>query len=390
MATRFLFMTNHIQVVSKRRMKMKMKVFKFIGNNQKSELFRYIRITCSSILLLSTTSAYAAPSISNITGTVSTGQSVTVSGSGFGTKAMAPPVIFDTVDNQSSYSGLSNGASVPYGGSYPWGDNTDGTGNMLFSTTEGRNGSKCYKGLNTSWKATVGNVTFSNPSQQIYASWWWKTDTAAYNSSISQSSKFIRLGSSTDISNLTFSWTEEAAYVYSTNGGGYGSQTGNLWASWLGKVNSWDFYEVSIDWANKTYTLKINNQVSKQQSWSGITPFNFDYIWKIGWDGGGTNPIFLTSWLDDIYVDRTFSRVMIGNASTYSACTHFEMQPPTTWNANGQSITANVNQGSFANGTTAYLYVVDSAGTASNGQQITFGSGTTTTLPAAPTNLILK
>ncbi len=63
---------------------------------------------------------------------------------------------------------------------------------------------------------------------------------------------------------------------------------------------------------------------------------------------------------------------MIGNASTYASSTHFEMQPPTAWS--DSSVTVTVNQGSFADGSTAYLYLIDANGNVSAGNQITFGS----------------
>ena len=72
-------------------------------------------------------------------------------------------------------------------------------------------------------------------------------------------------------------------------------------------------------------------------------------------------------WWDEIYVDNTRARVVIGNAATLSASTHREIQIPTAWNSNGQSIGITVNLGSFANTTGLYLFVVDSTGRVSPG-----------------------
>jgi len=63
---------------------------------------------------------------------------------------------------------------------------------------------------------------------------------------------------------------------------------------------------------------------------------------------------------DDIYLDTSWARVMIGDKPTWEQCTHREIQVPTAWSAN--SITITVNQGAFQNGTKAYLYVVDANG----------------------------
>ncbi|GAH76879.1 unnamed protein product, partial [marine sediment metagenome] len=81
---------------------------------------------------------------------------------------------------------------------------------------------------------------------------------------------------------------------------------------------------------------------------------------------------------DEIYIDTTQSRVEIGNAATWSGCSHREVQIPSSWSSSSVSI--DVNTGSFSNGT-AYLYVVDSSGAVnSSGYQITIGSATTYTL----------
>jgi len=84
---------------------------------------------------------------------------------------------------------------------------------------------------------------------------------------------------------------------------------------------------------------------------------------------------------DDIYIDTTQSRVEIGEASTFDTCTIREIQPPTAWSNN--SITFTANQGSFSDGDTAYLYVVDEDGSVNEqGYQIAFGpAGPDTTPP---------
>lgn len=80
-------------------------------------------------------------------------------------------------------------------------------------------------------------------------------------------------------------------------------------------------------------------------------------------------------YIDDIYISDTRARVEIGDASTWAACTHREIQIPTAWS--DTSITATVNQGSFADSTTVYVYVIDDDGDASGGYEITVGSDVT-------------
>jgi hypothetical protein len=74
-------------------------------------------------------------------------------------------------------------------------------------------------------------------------------------------------------------------------------------------------------------------------------------------------------WLDDLYVDCTAARVEVGNAATWAACTHREIQPWTAW-ADG-SVTVTVNHGTLPHGT-QYLYAVKPDGTPfdANGQPV--------------------
>jgi len=72
---------------------------------------------------------------------------------------------------------------------------------------------------------------------------------------------------------------------------------------------------------------------------------------------------------DDVYIDNTAARVELGNHPIYSECTHREIQIPTAWSDG--SITFEVNRGSFAADDQAYLFVVNSNGMKSVGYPVT-------------------
>lgn len=73
---------------------------------------------------------------------------------------------------------------------------------------------------------------------------------------------------------------------------------------------------------------------------------------------GDTEPAaLLRQYISELYVDHSFARVEIGDAPTWNACTHREIQIPTAWNNNSITVTGNV--GTFASGTQVYLFVVD-------------------------------
>lgn len=82
--------------------------------------------------------------------------------------------------------------------------------------------------------------------------------------------------------------------------------------------------------------------------------WRFNYFWETG---GGTNG---HAYLDDLYFDNTQARVEIGNNESFDKCTHREIQVPTSWS--DDEIIINVNQGSFEDGETAYIFVVDGDG----------------------------
>jgi len=68
-------------------------------------------------------------------------------------------------------------------------------------------------------------------------------------------------------------------------------------------------------------------------------------------------PALMVQYISELYVDHSCARVEIGNAPTWNACTHREIQIPTAWNNNSITVTGNV--GTFTTGTQVYLFVVD-------------------------------
>ncbi len=75
---------------------------------------------------------------------------------------------------------------------------------------------------------------------------------------------------------------------------------------------------------------------------------------------------------DDIYIDDTFSRVMLGDSATYESCTIIEPQIPYEWGAS--SIKVELNQGALPNGQ-SYVYVFDDSNRVNvAGYQIVLGN----------------
>lgn len=70
----------------------------------------------------------------------------------------------------------------------------------------------------------------------------------------------------------------------------------------------------------------------------------------------------------DLYYDDTYARVVVGNAATYAACTQTEIQIPIAWS--DTQITVGVNLGSFESLAGYWIYVFDSSNTIVHSEQI--------------------
>ncbi|TKB23944.1 hypothetical protein FCL47_19945 [Desulfopila sp. IMCC35006] len=333
----------------------------------------------------------AAPSTPSITGTVTHGGVVTVTGTGFGVKSPVAPLLWDSVDGK--YPGITNGGIVPTGGSNVWGLS------MLdvpvhFKTTNPR-GKFTAKYTNTgstdsAKKAALGGRNYPG-SKVLYVNWWmWLDKTACTASSSNKYTRFTDDGDWT--SNVqTVIWEPNSVIIFGAGGPNY-----NAWPQACGKTGVWQRMEKTVD--NTTTPIHPSVWLAVDNSPIGSQPISapssllkdITGIYGIGFDGSNT-PASEQPTIDwgEIYVDNTRARVEICNASTKASSNHCEIQiPQTTWVDNKLEI--KVNQGSFPDNSSAYLYVVDASGTASPGKQITFGSsggGTSDTTPPTGTTL---
>ena len=116
------------------------------------------------------------------------------------------------------------------------------------------------------------------------------------------------------------------------------------------------------------------------QHWSSISgtmiteqgPFTKFFIGHYFRTNNAAGAAWMDRYWDELYVDNTLARVEIGNASSWDACTHREIQIPSTWSQD--TVTVTVRQGTFAPAANAFLFVVDSSGTPSAGYPVQFGA----------------
>lgn len=354
------------------------------------------------IFFLPTTSL-AAPVISGISGVVQDGQNILISGSGFGS-GNAVPLLWDNFE-----AGI-NGANLqthPRVGSWT----LNGTpGQYSTNQTHGGNQS-CFVDRVNNWGGPYWeDATYH---QYLYATFWFRWHTVGDPATV----KVFQIHGT-----CQGTCTGQTCGDYNP-GLNYGDVGGGWWRAFMvlekehdGTCNpldnrnagyqsqdAWHKLEAvikqsSIDIPDGTMILKVDGNDIISSTTVTTRTINNQYYYLMQLFNGTTDGTWTTSqsWLDDLYINDTWSRVMICNGSSFnSAGNHCELQPVIgnlggSWGAN--SIAANVARGSFQNDQQAYLYVVDSTGSVNvSGYPITFGdSGGDTISPGNPSGLSVR
>ncbi len=102
----------------------------------------------------------------------------------------------------------------------------------------------------------------------------------------------------------------------------------------------------TVIWQNRPYLTSANSALP---TWF-LTPFN-------GWDVSTGN----AGYMDDIYIDESRARVVMTDNATYASSTKFEIQPVVSW-SNTSIVVTKRGGSSFTAGNTYYLHVFDNAG----------------------------
>ncbi len=330
----------------------------------------------------------ALPSITSLSGTVEHGSSVTIGGSDFGAKPIASPYRYDNFEAGVVGTRL---LSESEGGWF-----TEGIA-PVYSLTKIRkaNTKSAYQNFTSNgggYNSTIGLMNW--PDAPMYFSGWFNYRMWGAQS---RNNKLLqlragRLDQYVWEGRFGADYSSVQQYVADCDGHALEPPVrayapyNNLYAD-----EQWHRMEFYIDQGtvngnNGQWTIWIDGQV-----WSSISgtfmqdgdcPFFRFYLgFYFARDVGDPTPQAERYW-DELYVDITRARVEIGNAPTWAACTHREIQVPSTWN--GNSITFRTNQGTFADATTAYVYVVDASGAVnSQGYPVVF-AGTDPGSPGQP------
>ncbi len=353
-------------------------------------------IVAALLLLVLAASALAAPTITSVSGTVGNGQTVTVSGSSFGS---GPTVlIFDDFEKGATNSMISTTSGSAQVGQW---DYVQGASSEIVYSTEYTHGGSQSVRINCAYSSAMPLLEKQlnvGDGQEVFFTWWQYLPTNRNvpgtdgpEAAGAPNWKFFWLYGSNGyfrsdyVDTLLASTFPYANNVLNTvgddpNGGalwrGFGWYTSlfnkGVWtrftAYFKGGMAPNGDGAASFSELNSTGNLQVG-------SVTGITNQTAGYPWiKLHFPGFFRNDSNSVIYLDDIYVatGAARARVEIGNSATYTSCTNLSTITPTSWGAS--TITAVVRTGSFTTGDSAYLFVVDSTGNASSGYALTIGT----------------
>jgi hypothetical protein len=315
-----------------------------------------------------TTGVYAAPSISSIEVVNESEGIINLHGAEFGTRT----------DNNSDASYLPRLWDDFESGNFNnWMFRADGTSwEVRNPTGDSRYSGSRYAAHKLNASALDSMQIRPESRSEYYTSFWMYL---ASDVNIDNNNKYFRAGSTESNTNLIWNSNYASRNTLTTvefaEGGtkvDYGSQ------SLSALKGAWNFVEIMwglpvLGNSNNYVQIYVNGQLANELSgenglWrSGEEMTKSPYI-SLGTWFSGTHGIGGGWYYDDVYIDYTRARVVMGNAAVYSNCTHFEMQVPTAW-SDGR-ITVEMNRGSFGDNESVYLFVVDADNSPSRGYPV--------------------
>ena len=361
--------------------------------------YRLIVLTCLGLIGLHFPQAFAAPAITGVSGTVQDGQTVTISGSGFG--ATGPNVaFFDSFEKGTAGQVVSLATDSADIGE--WNELSSSDAESTISSAYAVSGGKS---MQVDWRPGSGGgpgAYYPNVQNSYFLFSWWQfiptnRDVPGTNNVDGANWKWFWMGDRHDGWPMGSDYAGQQHYGFNPDGSTYGIQ-GPVLGHDEGSPARYDcgWYPDDSLFRKGTWmrvTMAMKNATSGGHIWqqevssaghviqfnvSNIVTAHADDPWNIlflpGYGRGDSNAV---AFYDDVYIatgDGARARVEIGNASTYSASTNLALVTPTAWG--DTSITATVRQGQFDAEESAYLYVVHADGTVNaTGYPVTIGAG---------------
>ncbi len=319
----------------------------------------------------------AAPLVESLSGTVADGATIQITGTGFGAKPVAAPLKFDDFERGA------DDATIDGWDTYPGGETS---AKPTFSTTVTRENSRTSARANFvdgKWNSAIGIA--NTPLPRIYLDGWYYLDAPP---PYSRNHKPFRITSQDNLE-------PHLDYVMFCNGSLLTTTVGTADLKWLEPTPAtfskrWAHIQGYFEQSSPTaqdgvMKFWVDGELLADQPVQTRKPEEAGTRWEnvwigqyLGHDADDACPGIGDSYAywDDVYVDTSQARVEIGDAPTYAASRHREIQLPRAWS--DSSITIEVNQGSFSDLSTLYVYVIDSAGRVSAGLPLIVNADRTT------------
>jgi hypothetical protein len=350
---------------------------------------RLLCATACLALVVGAGGALGAPSISSTSGTFSHGNSVTVSGSGFGTKSTAAPALFEDFEDGTDGDLLSGTSFWMVCSDNPTADKPQ------FSDDELRHSRSALSAKFTEY--TGQDIAYSPDlgldGQRVYIDLWMRFQWASLDKQ--HQNKLFKLqsdvndnGSSNPASYpliTVYYWRYDggstSTYIPFANSGGIIVQDS---ISPPADAPGWEHWQMElltndIGYADGEYRAWRNGILVAEAYNLEIRLEGEDYfkcLWLGRFLGNHDGTLSTTHYYDDVCVDESWARVEVGDRPDWYDCAVRELQIPSQWSTS--SIAATLKQNSLKAGA-AWLYVFDGDGNVSNAQPVTITvSGGTT------------
>lgn len=318
----------------------------------------------------------ATPTILAAGGERTHGATMVITGCRFGDDDAPGPRLFDAVDNQPAYEGLSVGDVVPTDEDAPWSRNGSPWATEVrlaeedarphraafYRAAGGSHGGDGFLG----WPRALGGTRPPADQLLLYVSWWYRPSMDPGGGEPEGANKFIRIWDNDGAERSYVSWTHMHI--------GYSGSERTGWRSFTqdGRVGRWNRMEIIVDAERGTVRHYVNG-VYQRVSHSSVGEFDIDDYEKrpefadlglnvavLGFDHGLTSYGAMVTDFGEIYIDTTRARVEIGDAPTWAETRHREIQLPTAWSDG--SIEVTLQEGSLEGLSGRYLYVIDAEG----------------------------
>jgi hypothetical protein len=342
--------------------------------------------------------AFAAPTISSLSGTVQEGGVITVKGAGFGSFG-GSIVSWDDFDGQALGSRI-NGSTAKIGGLWTTQDNYSGSG-ARFDNGHIHSGGRAalidwsidqYQIRAFGWKGR-------GPYTRLFIS-YWRYMVGDYQSANDDNHKQFYLfgNASGDFPQLmpcipagddtwgVYNNIADSSVSYSVRNNL--NTLGWTYSNTRGAFQRWDYWFVLNDVNVKNGTVKtwVNGKLGISTTSYNIRRVNgaFDDF-RLGHMARGFEST-AKAWYDDLYIATTQARVELCDKATWSECTKREIQvvQPASWTA-GQ-LTFTLRRGGYEGVAGKYVYVIDSNGVAnSSGYPLSSGP-----VPMPPSSVVVQ